>query len=71
MSELSREEYTSIGRRSTKTLSRWWEELNCWRWPKELPPEEGRDVPNRPRRSALMRRIEQVVAFRAMKQFWS
>lgn len=66
---MNRKHYDTIRRRSTKTLARWWHELNCWRWVKELDPPEDPDVEGTPRRQEYMAHIESVVAFRAMKPY--
>lgn len=44
-------------RRRKKTLIAWWNLLNSWGWPKEIPDPEPRDSDNG-RRSEIMREIE-------------
>ena len=45
------------------TLSKWWQELNLWGWPKEFgdPEERGR---SNPRRDALMKEIAAELGYR-------
>lgn len=57
-----------LDRQSSKTLAKWWHDLNGWRWPKAIPLPESPDVPHHPRRSDMMRRIEHVLAFRFIRQ---
>jgi len=47
--------------RKSHTLARWWNDLNCWRWPSEFGEPESQDVAGRPRRDAAMRAIEQEI----------
>lgn len=45
-------------RRRTETLAKWWAALNRWKWPKEIPDEERRQLlGENPRRDALMKLI--------------
>lgn len=58
-----------------KTLSYWAFELNCWRWPKELPNEEDPDIARTnsisTRRHALLLWIEEKIGMKeVLRTYW-
>jgi hypothetical protein len=55
--EDERKMYWFCKRRRNETLVRWWDQLNGWKWPKEIPSPESRDVQENPRRRMVMRVI--------------
>lgn len=57
-----------IEKRSDKTLSRWFDELNRFDWPDALLPLEDPNVPGRPRRQAMMDFILKTIGWRQLRR---
>ncbi len=58
--------YWLCKRRRKKTLIKWWNMLNCWKWPKEMPNPEAPDEPGGPRRNLTMKAIERELGLRVI-----
>jgi hypothetical protein len=54
-------------RRRSETLVFWFNELNCWRWPKIFGREEPRGVMN-PKRTEIMNEIQYELGRRVLFQ---
>lgn len=66
MDDEQRNLYWLVKRRRTPTLARWWHELNCWKWPKEIPDPEDERTPDHPRRRVVMDAIVREVGVRTI-----
>jgi hypothetical protein len=57
-----------VQRRNNKTLARWLNDLNTWRWPKAIPEPESPDVKDTPRRWIAMDACLRVLGWRMVRE---
>jgi hypothetical protein len=55
----------------SKTLAKWYCQLNKWEWPSELGKPESRNVNGNPRRTDLMNAIQFIVGEKTISQAWN
>ncbi len=57
-------DYKTIWEADWGVCAKWWDELNSWRWPEELYPEEAPQIQPKSRRTSLMSIIEEKVGIK-------
>ena len=69
---LQPEDIKALERQNSKTLAKWWGELNRWRWPEELPnPELEKSPIVNDRRWESMEWIMHRIGMRAVLREWN